>query len=179
MSLRGGAAAPWAPGVVGPPLNPHLAVRAPLGAPPDRCSGRDKGTLTVAGEGEGLPQAVTHHRHLQAHAMAKLLGAEVHCAPHQASQGIVLGAVAGAQPGEAGMGQGCCPALGLTPAPQSAPVVGRSAAGGSSPMWVLTHPACGRTQPPPRPAPRTPRRARSHWRRSEAEGQPVGQSTSP
>lgn len=77
------------------------------------------GTLTVAGEGEGLPQAVTHHCHLQADAVAQLLGAEVDGTPHQAGEGIVLGAVAGPQPVEAGTGQRCCPALGFAPPPKN------------------------------------------------------------
>lgn len=74
-----------------------------------------RGALTVAGEGEGLPQAVTHHGHLQADAVAQLLGAEVDGAPHQAGEGIILGAVAGPQAVEAGTGQGCCPAVGVSP----------------------------------------------------------------
>lgn len=91
-----------------------------LGSPPMAARGDGqaavrRGTLTVAGEGEGLSQAVTHHRHLQADAVAQLLGAEVDGAPHQAGEGIVLGAVAGPQPAEAGTGQRCCPALGFAP----------------------------------------------------------------
>lgn len=111
--------------------------------------------------------------------MAQLLGAEVDGTPHQAGEGIVLGAVAGPQPAEAGTGQRCCPALGFAPPPKKPPVLGHFAVGCSSLGWVLTHPACGRKQPPPHPAPRRLQRARSRWRRSAAGGQPTGQSTSP
>lgn len=71
---------------------------------------------------------------------------------------------------------GFCP---TSPTPQQMPVLGQFAVGCSSPGWVLTRPACGRTQPPPHPAPQRLRRARSHWRRSVAGGQPTGQSMSP
>lgn len=113
--------------MVGPPLRSSIQVllgSVPAshhpGSPLIAASGDGRaaarhGTLTVAGESEGLPQAVTYHRHLQADAVAQLLGAEVDGAPHQAGEGIVLGAVARPQPAEAGTGQRCCPALGFAP----------------------------------------------------------------
>jgi len=97
------------------PGSPELAARG------DGRAAASHGTLTVAGEGEGFPQAVTQHRHLQADAVAQLLGAEVDGTPHHAGEGIVLGAVARSQPAEAGTGQRCCLALGFCPtAPKNA-----------------------------------------------------------
>jgi len=140
--------------------------------------------LTVAGKGAGLPQAVTQHCHLQADAMSQVLGAEVDGAPHEAGQGIVLGAGAGPQPAGKGQAEGwlyvslCkCLHLGTSHTAQQPQARAWGAArDGSYKSTVLTHPAYGRKQPPPRPSPLTPQRAHSHWLRSVAWGGPVGRA---